>query len=329
MSKLNISPQSHPEETAAKSGSPVGLSIIEDYNSTKVPVNISESEWIAVAQVRNNQLLTYSCNINRTRSRAQLKALADSRERKKFPGDISSHSRKKIKRIVHNWIEAINAYGNRRARRAQAAARTLGFVTLTLSSAQRHDDRWIKRNMLNRFLQELKRQYNVKNVVWRAEKQKNGNIHFHILVDGWIDWEPLRMLWNQIQEENGYLEPFAKKYGHRNPNSTDIHSLKSVRNPAAYITKYMTKNQPGLTVKGRVWSASRKLSECRYFEFHPDERFWALCEQLKKDRPDDIFEGETFTVYNVQTFNILDRLGSRRKSEYWLYYQELFKQITA
>ncbi len=33
--------------------------------------------------------------------------------------------------------------------------------------------------MLNRFLEKIRYQYNVKSYLWKAESQKNGNIHFH------------------------------------------------------------------------------------------------------------------------------------------------------
>lgn len=328
MQQRNTPPQSSAHRRS-ETAPLVGLSIVEDYNSLKVPVNKSASEWVTVAQIRNNQVLTYSINIERTRTGSQLQALENSRQRNKFPGDISKHSRKKITRICHCWIEAINSFGNRRQRRAQAAARCLGFVTLTLSSKQKHTDNWVKRHMLNRFLIELTRYHGVKNYLWRAEKQKNGNVHFHILIDKYVEWQVLRMQWNEIQKDCGYMEEFTRKHGHSNPNSTDIHSLKSVRNPAAYITKYMTKNSPKLRVQGRVWSASRKLAECRYFEFHPDETFWGFAMAYKQDWPEKTFEGECFTLYQLPVWYCLKFMGTGKAEEYTEYYREMAQRLAA
>lgn len=151
----------------------------------------------------------------------------------------------------------------------------LSFVTLTLSSRQVHPDNIIKNLFLNQFLVEAKKRWKVNRYVWRAEKQLNGNIHFHILLDKFIPWSELRDVWNRIQNKLGYVDRYRDtlrefhKNGFRiredllknwplknqlrafeagtrsdwnNPNSTDIHSLKYVRNVKNYMVKYMTKN---------------------------------------------------------------------------------------
>lgn len=150
----------------------------------------------------------------------------------------------------------------------------LNFVTLTLASKQQHPDQVIKSQLLNQFLIELKRDFNVDNYIWRAESQKNDNIHFHLITDKFIPWSQLRKSWNRIQEKLGYVSAYRKemeawhnggfrarpelfkrwslqqqkqayKTGHKgnwsNPNSTDIHSVTKVKNLSAYISKYMAK----------------------------------------------------------------------------------------
>lgn len=138
------------------------------------------------------------------------------------------------------------------------------LITLTLSSSQIHSDEVIKRELLNVFLIEAGRLWGLKNFVWRAEKQKNGNIHFHIVTDVFIDCLELRVKWNGIQEKLGYVSRFGL---HDNPNSTDIHSLRNVRNVGAYMRKYMVKNGAGSgVVSGRLWGCSRKLSKIPKFQ---------------------------------------------------------------
>lgn len=152
----------------------------------------------------------------------------------------------------------------------------LTFVTLTLSSAQIHSDVVIKSLFLNQFLTEAKRRWHVTRYVWRAEKQLNGNIHFHILTDKFIPWSELRDIWNRIQNKLGYVNRYREKlkkfheggfhpredllkfwpmerqrkayqFGCKtdwnNPNSTDIHSLRHVGNVKRYVAKYMSKNE--------------------------------------------------------------------------------------
>ena len=152
----------------------------------------------------------------------------------------------------------------------------VNFITLTLSSQQIHSDQIIKSEMLNHLLITSMRKWNVKQYVWRAEKQENGNIHFHIATGSFIPWNELRNEWNKIQQKLGYVTRYREnreqwhKQGFRfdakhaknwpyekqlrpykkgmatqwdNPNSVDIHSLQHVGNIKSYMIKYMSKNK--------------------------------------------------------------------------------------
>jgi hypothetical protein len=171
----------------------------------------------------------------------------------------------------------------------------IAFVTLTLPSKQKHSDKEIIRRCLNSFLLEMKKFYKVKNYLWRAEKQQNGNIHFHLIVDKFIPWSELRDRWNRIVNKLGYVDRYreemkrwhmggfrvrselldqwsyksqikAYKTGCLNdwnsPNSTDIHSIRKVGNVKAYVSKYMTKEagvdgRTGEIVKDNIKQSGR------------------------------------------------------------------------
>ena len=92
------------------------------------------------------------------------------------------------------------------------------FVTLTLPATQKHDDNFVKRQMLWRFIQQLQRKYYVKFYFWRAEPQENGNIHFHILVDKWIHWRRIRAEWNVILDDHGYIEDYRNNQAQKHKN---------------------------------------------------------------------------------------------------------------
>jgi hypothetical protein len=150
----------------------------------------------------------------------------------------------------------------------------IAFVTLTLPSAQIHTDNEIKERCLNSLLLELTKKYKVKNYIWRAEKQENGNIHFHLIVDKFIPYQELRDRWNRIVNKLGYVDRYRElqenwhqggfklrkellktwpawkqfqayqrgaKTHWNSPNSTDIHSVQRIHNLKLYIVKYMTK----------------------------------------------------------------------------------------
>jgi hypothetical protein len=151
----------------------------------------------------------------------------------------------------------------------------LAFITLTLSSTQVHSDQTIKQDLLNQFLIEMQTILKVDKYFWRAEKQANGNIHFHILCDKFIPWIELRNVWNRIQQKRGYVTRYrenrilwhrkgfvfnpqlapqwnykAQQKAYREglrtdwqaPNSTDIHSIKRINNVNKYFQKYMMKD---------------------------------------------------------------------------------------
>jgi len=177
---------------------------------------------------------------------------------------------KKIKNKYQNYItdyDKTNIY-------KKTVNYKITFITLTLPSEQIHSDKIIKAKLLNQFLIEIKTKHNVNNYIWKAEKQKNGNIHFHILIDNYIYWQTIRDIWNRIINKMGYvtkyqqnmLEYFKNGFikskskkdkrtlkqqmkAYKNgvdtnwlhPNSTDIHALYSVKNLSAYMSKYMAK----------------------------------------------------------------------------------------
>lgn len=181
------------------------------------------------------------------------------------------------------------------------------FVTVTLASKQRHSDKIIKSQLLNQLLTELRQQYNMKHYIWRAEKQANGNIHFHILTNVFIPQDSLCKMWNRIQNKLGYVDDYSRRMrseissfsdyynafidsgtysqlqqryikgkacNWNNPNSTDIHSVRKVKNIAAYLMKYFTKSTQERGVKdealednnvvlGKIWGLSESLSKLK------------------------------------------------------------------
>lgn len=124
------------------------------------------------------------------------------------------------------------------------------FITLTLSAAQIHSDNTIKLKLLQPFLRILRNRWKVKNYLWKAEAQDNGNIHFHITTDQFINWKALREVWNTLQENLNYVSRSKIE----DPNSTDIHAVYRLNNPAAYICGYIGKKDLyKKELKHQVW----------------------------------------------------------------------------
>lgn len=154
------------------------------------------------------------------------------------------------------------------------------FVTLTLPSNQTHSDKEITNQVLNQFLIECQKYHNVKKYIWRAEKQQNGDIHYHILINEFIEYQELRKRWNRICNKLGYVDKYQSKMKEffkdgfklsvnkndkrtvdqqrkafiigqksewRSPNSTDIHDTRKVHDIKKYVGKYLCK-QPDLKI---------------------------------------------------------------------------------
>lgn len=129
----------------------------------------------------------------------------------------------------------------------------LSFITLTLSSRQQHDDTVIKSEIFHPFLDYITKVYKVSMYVWKAERQGNKNIHFHLVVDKYIPYQIVKEKWNRYQDKLGYIKayydttkstipPPGNKRDYFDINSTDIHSTRKVKDLAKYMCKYMLKD---------------------------------------------------------------------------------------
>lgn len=138
----------------------------------------------------------------------------------------------------------------------------LSFITLTLSASQSVADREITRNLLAPFIRHFRYTGHLKNYVWKAEKQKNGNIHYHILSDMFVTFSELLSYWNYCQSKTDMIDRFYLKYGHRMPNSVDIRQVKSGNSAAKYISKYFSKSSD--RIEGKTWDCSRYLESFNF-----------------------------------------------------------------
>lgn len=111
------------------------------------------------------------------------------------------------------------------------------FVTLTLPCKTTLSDYQLASKVLSEFLRKWKKRNPNLLYVWKAEIQDNGNAHYHLTTNSFIHYEKLRIYWNKELKKNGIYNP---KLGIM-ANSTDVHSVKNIRNLAAYLCSYMGK----------------------------------------------------------------------------------------
>lgn len=157
---------------------------------------------------------------------------------------MTEGSRKRLNRAIAiiceiaEWKTAMNFKLNKEFRFK------LNFVTLTLPGAQGQiTDQEIAKKVLDPWIKKARRRFKLRSYIWRAERQGNGNLHYHIVTDTYLPYDQLRDTWNDNLNALGFIDRFEKKHGHRHPNSTDVHAIKKVRNLAAYFSKYMAKGE--------------------------------------------------------------------------------------
>lgn len=252
----------------------------------------------------------------------------------KVEQDISEKAGRRIKRAVNWLVQMAEPkpliWTDKKTGQVRRGMFKVNFVTLTLPASQsiaadqyNHmpdsarpwftfseiasrttwiSDNDIKAKLLNQFLVEC-RQHVMKQsqgaekmlyYFWRAEAQKNGNIHFHILADRYLHYEYLQTTWNRILNKFGFIDRYrlqqkekfkngfvpdlrksdvwpiasqieAYKKGKANnwtqPNSTDVHSVRQIKNLGAYLSKYVSKSEEARKIQGRKWYISTALSK--------------------------------------------------------------------
>jgi hypothetical protein len=179
--------------------------------------------------------------------------------KRSYQGVLSKSAIKHISKQITLWSDTIETYNKTFNLTGKKKKRQLIFLTTTLPSKQIHTDNEIKRIILVPFIDALKYHFGIRNYFWRAEAQKNDNIHFHIILDKYVPYEIVRDLWNQTCEKLGYITRFEAKHKHRNPNSVDLRVISNSKNTIKYVMKYATKQEGTRLLKGRLWGMSDSL----------------------------------------------------------------------
>lgn len=161
---------------------------------------------------------------------------------------MSKESRKELMNSV-NWLKLFSPMQTTYCKdQKKKVTFRLNFITLTLSGEQTHPDSYIKKHMLEPFLKWMSRK-GAASYAWKAETQNNGNLHFHITSNTYIYWKSIRIKWNDLQYNHGYLKSYFKRYGHHDPNSTDVHAVRDDSEIGIYICKEFGKVDSWSTVK--------------------------------------------------------------------------------
>lgn len=178
-----------------------------------------------------------------------------------YTGELTKSAKKRLKKAISLLVAIAKEKEATNFKTGRKFKFKLNFITLTLPAPQGSiKDSDIKK-CLDNWIKRAKRKYKLNSYVWRAERQANQNIHFHIITDTYIHFENIRNDWNACISPLGFIKRFAAKHGHEIPNSTDVHAIKKVKDLTKYFIKYMSKThkEGDDPIKGKVWDCSQNL----------------------------------------------------------------------
>lgn len=222
---------------------------------------------------------------------------------------LSEGAKKAIKKKIEAWTDTSFTYQKSWYR---DTIYRLFFITLTLPSTQIHCDCTINKEALQPFLKELTRMFGG-TYFWVTERQKNGNIHYHIIYDRAVSAQRIRSLWNNSINRLGYVNRYQQKmqskystgyyfdpsikadnstqfrrytYGQAtnwtSPNSTDNKQIKDPKKVSGYIAKYVSKSDSIFC--GRIYGNSEHSDYIKPYSSQLTEDIEQILKDSYKDR---------------------------------------------
>jgi hypothetical protein len=252
-------------------------------------------------QLRNRAVLVYWQPQTDGRKVTQAFRIANMAEQRKksYSGKLSPGAKKRLAKAVTVLVKGTRRRWITNPVTKRQHLHQLSFVTLTVAGGNSSlDGKTAYRQLLAPFLAWLRKTKKVNTYVWKAELQKNGQLHYHITMPDFIHYREIRSKWNELQRKAGLLAAYHAEHGHYDPNSTDIHTVMKMHDMAAYMIKEITKNvQNEISIGGKVWDCSANLSEAKYFTTEMKERHFHFMETAVNEELATKYVAEQFTIY--------------------------------
>lgn len=215
---------------------------------------------IPYIQVRSNSLIVYWLPAERQHRRHELKGL------KTYSGKMTHDAKRRLTCALDLLIQkAEKKERDRVGDDGEERGILVVFVTLTIADRMLHDAKTSYEKLLKPWIRVMKSKAGMEDYVWKLELQKRGQIHYHVATTVYLDWRTVRSTWNGLQYRAGMLNDFGQRFGHYNPNGTDVHACRSINDTLEYLAKEVCKDvQNSKAVNGKVWDSSDNLKTGRY-----------------------------------------------------------------
>jgi hypothetical protein len=184
----------------------------------------------------------------------------------RYSGNMSQGAKKRLTKAITLLVQCTKKRLLYNEVSKRMVSHQLSFITLTVSDPQKKlSGKEAYSKLLSHFLAWMRRTKKINTYIWKAELQKNGQIHYHITTPAFINYQEIRDKWNNLQKKAGLLDKYIEAKGHSDANSTDIHSVRNIKDLSSYLIKYIAKSsQNKEQLGGKVWDCSDNLSKAKY-----------------------------------------------------------------
>ena len=278
-------------------------------------------------QVRKNSIVQYDQSEFSKRKQEAINELLAENGKDTYRGEMSLVAQKNLRRKIQIWHSGIEYFNAKVYNPNSYNTKRLVFLTLTLSSSQRHSDQQIKKDILKPYMRILREKHGCTNYVWKAESQANGSIHFHVIIDKFIDKAELQNEWNYSQQKLYYIDRFEQKFKHRNPPSTHIEVVDNLEIAEKYIEKYICKEDKYRRIEGAIWKASKSVNSLKFFEIVEDNQIKDSINQAIENKDCKMVQKDNYRMFFFEKDKLISYLPKYHKYQYFNYLQFLIDYL--
>lgn len=222
---------------------------------------MSGALFVEALQFRNDSVILYDHYIGPRRASAGSRMIGQFRQLA-YSGTVSLGAVRRIRRTIDLLLQASPLTITFNPVTGKYFPFSINFITLTIPASVPVDNRFAYKELLKPFLRWL-RSRGVEHYIWKVELQRRGQLHWHITTNRFVHYAEIQKQWNKILRRADMLSEFVAKFGHYCPNSTDVHSVRNIRNIGAYLSKYLakglSKDDGTAVIDGKVWDCSNSL----------------------------------------------------------------------
>ena len=225
-------------------------------------------QTIPVVQIRHKSLILYNrleqFNVDfggiNTNYKYHIGNLPDNA----YSAQMSQGSKKRLSKAIDLMCQAVKVKRFECPITNKRIAHRLSYITLTISDNTPITLKEAYTKGLIPFLQWLRRTQKVTTYIWKVERQQRGQLHYHITTPSWVHYQEIRDKWNNIQRQNEWMKDYTATTGSIDPNSTDIHSVRSIKNLSGYMIKEFVKSIQNINAE-QEWKSLPEKEQQQYY----------------------------------------------------------------